>query len=43
VTDLYGVFAAGHAARTTDAVERITGKEPITFEQFARDHADAFR
>jgi uncharacterized protein YbjT (DUF2867 family) len=43
VTELYGVFAAGHAARTTDVVERITGRKPITFAQFARDHADAFR
>jgi uncharacterized protein YbjT (DUF2867 family) len=43
VTALYGVFAAGHAARTTDVVGRITGREPISFAQFARDHADAFR
>jgi uncharacterized protein YbjT (DUF2867 family) len=43
VTELYEVFASGVAARTTDTVERITGKRPIPFEQFARDHAAAFR
>jgi uncharacterized protein YbjT (DUF2867 family) len=42
VTELYELFATGGAARTTDSVVRITGKPPIRFEQFARDHADAF-
>jgi uncharacterized protein YbjT (DUF2867 family) len=42
VTELYGVFATGRYARTTDAVERITGKRPISFEQFVRDNAAAF-
>ena len=39
---LYGLFAAGKAAGTTDTVERITGRAPISFDQFARDHAAAF-
>ena len=43
VSDLYTVFAAGLAAETTDTVARVTGKPPIPFAQFARDHADAFR
>jgi uncharacterized protein YbjT (DUF2867 family) len=43
VTELYATFAAGSAARTTDTIERITGKKPISFEQFARDHAESFR
>jgi uncharacterized protein YbjT (DUF2867 family) len=42
VTELYGAFAAAQYARTTDAVEQVTGRRPISFEQFARDHAAAF-
>jgi uncharacterized protein YbjT (DUF2867 family) len=42
VTELYGLFAAGEAAGTTDTIERITGRAPISFDQFARDHAAAF-
>ena len=42
VTELLEIFATGIAARTTDTVKAITGKDPITFEQFARDHAAAF-
>ncbi len=42
VTELYGVFTEGSTARTTDTVQRITGREPITFDRFARDHAGAF-
>jgi uncharacterized protein YbjT (DUF2867 family) len=42
VSDLYATFAAGLAARTTDTVEQITGTRPISFEQFAREHAAAF-
>ena len=42
VTELYGIFAAGEAAGTTDTIERITGRAPISFDQFARDHAAAF-
>ncbi|HEX8188888.1 MAG TPA: SDR family oxidoreductase [Pyrinomonadaceae bacterium] len=36
-------FASGRAARVTDDVRRVARREPTTFEQFARDHADAFR
>ena len=39
VTELYGEFAAGKAARTTDAVERIIGRPPMPFARFARDYA----
>jgi uncharacterized protein YbjT (DUF2867 family) len=42
VTELYGIFAAGEAAGTTDTVEQITGRKPISFDQFARDRAGAF-
>ena len=42
VTELYGIFAAGEAAGITDTIERITGRAPISFDRFARDHAAAF-
>ncbi|HEX8291524.1 MAG TPA: SDR family oxidoreductase [Pyrinomonadaceae bacterium] len=37
------LFASGQAAEVTDAVRRVGRKEPTTFGQFARDHAEAFR
>lgn len=43
LVELYGVFASGAAARTTDTVNRILGRNPITCSQFIRDHASAFR
>ncbi len=43
VTELYGVFATGLASRTMDTVSKITGKRPISFEQFVRDFAGQFR
>jgi uncharacterized protein YbjT (DUF2867 family) len=42
VTELYGIFAAGEAAGTTDTVQQITGRAPIAFDQFARDYSVAF-
>jgi uncharacterized protein YbjT (DUF2867 family) len=42
VAELYGVFGCDVFATTTDVVERVTGRPPIPFEQFARDHAAAF-
>lgn len=42
VMELYGIFAADEAAGTADAVERITGRAPISFDQFAHEHATAF-
>ncbi|MDF3036854.1 MAG: NAD-dependent epimerase/dehydratase family protein [Paucimonas sp.] len=32
----------GYAERRTDAVEKITGRRPITFEQYAKDHRHAW-
>jgi uncharacterized protein YbjT (DUF2867 family) len=43
VAELYGLFAAGQGARTTDSVATITKKAPISFEQFAQEHAAAFQ
>lgn len=37
------LFLSGAAAEVTDAVSRVGRKEPNTFEQFARDHAAAFK
>ncbi len=35
--------AGGPTERTTEAVERITGRPPRTLEDFARDHVEALR
>ena len=37
------LFASGDAAEVTDDVGRVGGKEPTTFEQFARDYARVFK
>jgi hypothetical protein len=39
---ILGYFKAGYAERTTDAVATITGKPPIDFEQYAKDHRAAW-
>ncbi|HKG14469.1 MAG TPA: SDR family oxidoreductase [Pyrinomonadaceae bacterium] len=36
------LFASGDAAEVTDDVRGVGGKEPKTFDEFARDHAAAF-
>lgn len=36
-------YVAGHAARVSPDVTRVTGREPISFDRYARDHAAAFR
>ncbi len=35
---ILGYFKAGYAERTTDAVQTITGREPMTFERYAQAH-----
>jgi uncharacterized protein YbjT (DUF2867 family) len=42
VAELYRLFAAGKTASVTDTIQRVTGRSPISFEQFARDHATVF-
>jgi uncharacterized protein YbjT (DUF2867 family) len=37
--ELHGIDKAGYAAAVTDAVQRITGRAPKSFAQFARQHA----
>lgn len=39
---ILGYFKAGYAERTTDAVQHITGRAPIAFEQYARDYRTAW-
>lgn len=41
--DLYRAYRMGIAARISPDVKNVTGKEPIAFEQFVRDHAERFR
>lgn len=40
---LYGISAAGKSRGPTSVVRDVGGKEPITFAEFARDHAAAFQ
>jgi uncharacterized protein YbjT (DUF2867 family) len=40
--ELYQYFRAGRAAGVSSVVKDITGHDPMTFEQFARDYAEAF-
>lgn len=35
-------FKLGYAERTTDAVEKITGRKPFTFSQYAKDYKSAW-
>jgi len=40
---LFEVIRAGWSAAVTDTVERVLGRPPIDFADYARDHADAWR
>jgi uncharacterized protein YbjT (DUF2867 family) len=41
--ELFGITRAGYLSEISPAVEEITGNKPITFSQFARDYAGAFK
>jgi uncharacterized protein YbjT (DUF2867 family) len=41
--NLYEFYLTGGAARVTPDVERVLGRKPRTFDQFAQDHAQAFK
>jgi nucleoside-diphosphate-sugar epimerase len=41
--DLQLLYRRGGANAVTRDVEELLGRKPITFEQFSRDYADAFR
>jgi uncharacterized protein YbjT (DUF2867 family) len=40
--DLYQYFRTGGAAGVTTSVKDVTGRDPISFEQFAREYAAVF-
>ncbi len=43
ILELYNYFRKGYASEVSSAVEEVIGKKPITFAQFAKDYAEAFR
>ncbi len=43
IVDLFRAYRGGIASQVTPHVKRITGREPIAFEQFVRDHVERFR
>jgi uncharacterized protein YbjT (DUF2867 family) len=40
---LFASFREGYGSAVSDAVQRVTKHQPRTFQQFARDHANAFQ
>ncbi len=40
--DLGAAVAGGYADELSDTVKKVTGREPVTFRQFVRDHKDAW-
>jgi uncharacterized protein YbjT (DUF2867 family) len=43
VAEIYTAFTIGNYSEVTDVISRVTGKQPITFDQFAREYATAFQ
>jgi uncharacterized protein YbjT (DUF2867 family) len=41
--ELYTSYKAGLAAEISPVIEQVTGKKPISFEQFAQDYAEVWR
>lgn len=41
--ELYASYKAGQASTVSPAVEQVTGKKPIAFEQFVKDYAEVFQ
>jgi len=42
MSNLYSTVRAGWTEQVTDTVQRVLGRAPITLEQFAADHRDAW-
>lgn len=42
LTELYAGAKAGYASKVTDGVEKVLGRKPTSFQQFAKDHAVKF-
>lgn len=43
LVDLDAAYATGRLNEVTPVVKQLTGRDPITFEQFAKDYAGQFR
>jgi uncharacterized protein YbjT (DUF2867 family) len=43
ISELASYFKKGYASQVSSAVEEITGKKPLSFSQFANDHAQQFK
>jgi uncharacterized protein YbjT (DUF2867 family) len=43
IMEFYSAIKAGHASQTTNVVEQITGRKPISFSQFVKDYTKFFR
>jgi uncharacterized protein YbjT (DUF2867 family) len=43
MSTLYGMVRQGWAATVTDQVDNVLGRPPITFAQFAKDHAEVWK
>src|ERR1051325_2894655 len=43
IMEFYTIIKTGHASKTTNEVEQIIGRKPISFNQFAKDYAEFFR
>lgn len=41
--ELSAIIKAGYTSEVSPAVEQITGKQPISFKQFAKDHVQFFK
>ena len=43
MTELFEITRTGYVSAISPSVEQVTGKKSITFSQFARDYAKAFK
>jgi len=43
LVELYAIQKAGYTATLSPDVERVTGKKPLSFDQFAKDYVEAFK
>ena len=43
IMEFCSIIRAGHASKTTNVFEEVMGRKPITFSQFVRDYAGAFK
>ena len=43
IMEFYSIIKPGRASQTTNVVEQIIGRKPISFSQFAKDYAEFFR